>query len=98
MEMVLIKDDHWPIVCEERPRPANIQSGKSGSASAGSSRTCSSTTSGLVNSNEEVQKWIAHARNATVNIFFCLGDGAERQVNNNRNPVDLWEKLQQIYE
>ena len=38
MEMDLIRDDLWPIVCEERPRPANTQSGST------SSRTRSNTT------------------------------------------------------
>ena len=50
MEMVLIPDDLWPIVCEERLRPTITQSG---SASTGRTRT---STTGPANDTEAVPK------------------------------------------
>jgi hypothetical protein len=72
MEMVLIRDDLWPIVCEERLRPERPA--------------------------QEVRQWDSDARKATANIMLCLGEGAEQLVKGTRNPVDLWKKLQKLYE
>jgi len=70
MEMVLIEDDLWPIICEEQLRPAITQSE---SASTGRSRTRTGTT-GPANDTEAatVLKWDADARKATANILLCL--------------------------
>jgi len=95
MKIVLIKDDLWPIVCEERLRPANTQSE---SASIGSGRTRTGTTGPVYDTEAAtVLKWNGNACKATANIFLCLDEQAERRVNNIRNLVDLWNKPQQIY-
>jgi hypothetical protein len=72
MEMVLIKDDLWPIVCEECLRPERPA--------------------------PEVQQWDSDARKATTNIMLCLGEEAEQLVKGTQNPVDLWKKVQKLYE
>jgi hypothetical protein len=72
-EMVLIKDELWPIVCEERLQPAITQSG---SASSGRTRT---STTGPANDTEAttILKWDGDVRKAAANIFLCLDERAE---------------------
>jgi hypothetical protein len=71
MEMLLIRERLWSIVCKRRERPA-----------AAAARN----------------QWDDDAERATATIFLYLDERAERHVQNLRDPIELWEKLENVYE
>jgi hypothetical protein len=92
MEMLLIREGLWSIVCQRLLRPTPISSG---TGNASSSRTRSTTAD---DNDAAAAKWDEDAERATATIFLYLDERAERCVEAIRNPVELWGKLKHLYE
>jgi hypothetical protein len=91
MEMLLIRERLWSIVCQRQLRPTPA-------ASSSSSRTRNNNNTTSPEIDAAALEWDENAERATATIFLYLDERAERVVIDIRNPVELWEKLKTTYE